>query len=89
MGKTDPQSYALLAAFESFLARAAQRWDLTQAAALSVEFLVAFGSELTPRLDVNTRIRTSKLNPAELATLQSPPYLPFIDQNALQMFQGL
>lgn len=88
MGKTDPQSYALLAAFESFLALVAKRWDLSQSATLSVEFLVAFGAELTPRLDVNTRIRTSKLSPAELATLRSPTYLPYIDQNALEMFQG-
>ena len=51
MGKTDPHSYALLVAFESFLARLAKQWDLKVISGLSVDFLVAFGAELTPRLD--------------------------------------
>ena len=88
MGKTDAQSYALLVAFETFLARAAARWDAAQAAALSVEFLVAFGAELTPRLDVMNRIRTAKLSAAELKTLKSPPHNAFVEQSTLEMFQG-
>lgn len=88
MGKTDAQSYALLVAFETFLARAAATWDAAQAAALSVEFLVAFGAELTPRLDVMNRIRTAKLSAAELKTLKSPPHNAFVEQSTLEMFQG-
>lgn len=88
LGQTDAQAYTLLVAFESFLARAAQRWELAQTAALSVEFLVAFGAELTPRLDVMTRIRTAPLSATELATLRSPPWNAFVDQTSLNMFQG-
>ena len=44
--------------------------------------------ELTPRLDVNARIRTAKLSAEELATLRSPPWCNFVDQNSLAMFQG-
>ena len=57
------------------------------AARLSVEFTVAFGSELTARLDINHRIRSTRLEPEQLATLRALPYAPFVDQNALQMFQ--
>ena len=88
MGRTDAQSYALLAAFESWLARAAARWELAHTATLSVEFLAAFGMELGPRLELTARIRTSRLSAEELATLRAPPFSAFVDQNALAVFQG-
>ena len=88
MGRTDAQSYALLVAFESWLARAAARWELAQTARLSVEFLVAFGAELGPRLEPMVRVRTSRLTAEELATLRSPPFSSFVDLNALAVFQG-
>ena len=81
--------------------------------------MIAFGTELTPRLDVNHRTRTSatlitpfmhifphvqpsppfsglqvnhrirstKLTAEELATLRAPPFVSFVDQSALQIFQ--
>jgi hypothetical protein len=57
------------------------------AARLSVEFTVAFGTELTSRLDINHRVRSTKLTPEELTTLRSPPFAPFVDEIALQIFQ--
>ena len=82
------QPLVVTVAFEGFLAAVAARsWQPAHASRCSVEFCVAFGQELTQRLNINHRVRTTKLTPEELATLRSPPFAPFVDQSALQMFQ--
>merc|ERR1712167_494479 len=45
------------------------------------------GLELTPRLDVHHRIRSTKLTDEEMAVLTSPPYSHFVDQALLERFQ--
>ena len=64
-------------------AGARRRWGR-----LSVEFLTCFGAELTPRLDVHHRIRSTRLSDAEVATLRAPPFSPYVDQNVIVRFQS-
>ena len=45
------------------------------------------GLELTPRLDVHHRIRSTKLTDEEMAVLTSPPYSHFVDQALLERYQ--
>ena len=88
IGGTEPHAYTATCAFEAFLAELAARcWQPRHAARLSVQFLVAFGNELTPRLDATQRIRSTALEPNELAALSSPPLAAYIDQQQLSTFQ--
>ena len=89
IGRVDPSGYAATLAFESFLASlAAACWQPQHVSRLSVDFLVAFGCELTPRLDVNHRIRSTELAAADKAKLRAPPFAAFADQAALAAFQS-
>jgi len=86
-GKT-PLAHALTAAFEDFLKTLAREvWTPTHVRAVSVQFLVAFSAELTPRLDVHHRIRSTALTSAEQHTLSSAPFATFVDQSTLTTFQ--
>ena len=49
----------MTAAFEMYLTRKASGWSAADVSGLSLEFLVAFGRELTPRLDVHHRVRST------------------------------
>jgi len=89
MGEPEPLPLAALKAFEAFLAQKATAWSVQSTSALSVEFLVAFARELTPRLDINFRIYTQKLSDAELATLSTPPFSAFVDSSVLRAFQDV
>jgi hypothetical protein len=81
IGGTSPASHALTLAFESFLARlAACAWTSAHVQPLSVEFLVAFSCELTPRLDVHDRIRSSELSAPQVRVLSSPPFCAYANQ---------
>ena len=89
LGEAAPLPLAALKAFEQYLAhKAATCWGEAQAARLSVDFLIAFGCELTPRLDVHHRIRSGPLRDEELAALTSPPLCRFVDQAMLARFQA-
>lgn len=87
IGKSEPLPLAATQAFESFLARKALSWGDAEVAALSVEFLTAFGRELTPRLDVHHRIRSRLLSQEELATLTSPAFSQALDHSLLHRYQ--
>jgi hypothetical protein len=89
MGEPESLPLAATKAFEAFLAQKARAWGAQQAARLSVEFVVAFGRELTARLDINFRTRSSKLSDTDLATLTSPPFSSFVDHSVLQTFQDV
>ena len=52
LGEAEPLPLAATTAFEKFLTRAAAAWGDEETASLSVEFLIAFGRELTSRLDL-------------------------------------
>lgn len=87
-GALDSHASAVTVALESFLSKlVAAVWTPRHVVRLSVNFLVAFGAELTGRLDVHHRIRSTKLNAAELATLRSEPFKIFVDAKALRTYQ--
>ncbi|KAK3234821.1 hypothetical protein CYMTET_54941 [Cymbomonas tetramitiformis] len=89
IGEISPYAHAVTVAFERFLsALAKDKWHSAQhTAQLSVEFLVAFGTELTPRLGINNRICTQRLSLEAKQTLSNAPYAAYVDQAMLQSFQ--
>ena len=89
LGETGPLPLAALKALEHYIARkATQSWGEEEVGRLSVEFLTCFGAELTPRLDVHHRIRSTRLSDADVATLRAPPFSPYVDQNVIVRFQS-
>ena len=90
IGKPSPEAARRVTdAFEGFLSNlAATHWGAAQVAPLPVDFLLAFGRELTPRLDLMARVRGAKMEAAEVAALRSPPFAAFVDQQQLATFQG-
>lgn len=90
IGLTTPHGLAVTHAFEAYLAKTVQAsWGVETVKALSAGFLVAFAVEMTPRLDVYQRVRSTAMRPDEVATLAAPPYDRFVDQNLLRTFQRL
>ena len=89
IGSLEPACLAATKAFEEYLANRAKAYTDHSIAHLPVEFLVAFGAELTPRLNVDHRARTTTLSEAELRTLTSPPFANFVNQSNLRSFQTL
>merc|ERR1719238_1801863 len=87
MGEVSALPLAAMKALEKYLARKVATWSEDEAKSLSVQFLVCFGLELTPRLDVHHRIRSTKLTDEEMAVLTSPPYPHFVDQALLERYQ--
>jgi hypothetical protein len=88
LGDPSGTGVALVAAFETWLKLTAQGWTTADTELLPVEFLVAFGRELTQRLDCSHRIRSTKLNAESLRTLRTPPFDAYVDQPMLTSFQG-
>lgn len=87
LGEPEPLPLAATRAFEQYLAHKATNWSDAQVSHLSVEFLVAFGRELTPRLDLLHRVRSVALTDQELATLSTPPFRACVDQDVLRRYQ--
>lgn len=87
LGETWPLALAATEAFEMYLARKAMAWSPSDTANFTVEFIVAFGRELTPRLDVHHRIRSTKLKDEEVAILRATPFAAGVDQSVLRRFQ--
>lgn len=88
LGEPTPTAIAATRAFEHYLASKVASWGDAEASRLSVEFLVAFGMEMTQRLDVNHRIRSGKLGEDDIRTLSMPPFSQFVDQGTLHIYQG-
>lgn len=86
IGSTTEQGITLTVAFEKYLSRVVSNWGDRDAATLSVEFLVAFGNEMTERLDLNHRIRSSKLSESDVAILKTVPFSSCVDISALQTY---
>ncbi|CAJ1933302.1 unnamed protein product [Cylindrotheca closterium] len=81
-------SIALTKAFEAWLAElAASHWGDLEASRLSVEFLVAFGNELTERLGINHRILSTSLTHDEMEILSEPPFRSHVLPELLEDFQ--
>ena len=88
IGLTTAPALATTLAFEQYLAATARAaWTTDTVQRLSCEFLVAFAVEMTPRLDINHRVRSCKLSAADVATLSTAPFASFVDQGMLRTFQ--
>eukprot|EP00980_Cylindrotheca_fusiformis_P014714 scaffold4004_cov105-Cylindrotheca_fusiformis.AAC.13 len=87
MGKENADSIALTRAFEVWLEQIATDWGDLEVSILSVDFLIAFGNELTDRLGVNHRIQSSALSDDELKVLSEPPFVNYVRPELLQQFQ--
>ena len=88
LGEATLLPIAATRAFEKYLQRKALHWSDEHTRRFSVEFLVAFGRELTPRLDVSHRIRSTKLTVEEYNALSGPPFSLGVDQGVLHRFQA-
>ena len=88
IGDFTPLSSAVLRAFEKYLETKAQQWSGADVENLSVQFLICFGKELTPRLDINHRCRTRLLTTEEAGVLSTAPYNQFVDGNVMRLYQG-
>lgn len=87
IGMTTTKGLAITQAFEAFLAKAVHSFGDSEALSLSVDFLVAFGNEMTERLDIHNRIRSGRLSEEEMTILSKEPFSSCIDREALEMFQ--
>jgi hypothetical protein len=89
LGQASPVGAAAAATFEKLLvSEYVPFWGDEDAAELSVAFLVAFGNELTPRLDIKHRIRSRQLEKADAAWLRSLPLTWGFEARDLDQFQG-
>eukprot|EP00980_Cylindrotheca_fusiformis_P028789 scaffold22642_cov134-Cylindrotheca_fusiformis.AAC.44 len=88
IGMLNPVALAVTEAFERYLSQLAQQWGDRDAARLSVEFLVAFGRELSGKFDVNNRIRSTGLSKEEMLILATEPFSSCVDPAALREFQS-
>jgi hypothetical protein len=87
MGKLTPKALAITKAFEAYLSQTAWTWGDREACGFAVEFLIAFGNELSSRLDINHRIRSTKLTDEEIEILSKEPFCNHVDREAMQCFQ--
>ena len=87
IGLPEPQALGITAAFEKLLVEEfVPYWEAADLVDFSIQFLVAFGNELTPRLDASHAVRSRSLSTADLAFLRSlPPDIHF-DQHMVDLY---
>jgi hypothetical protein len=87
MGEITANALALLKAFEKYIETKVKKWTGVDVANLSVEFILCFGRELTPKFDINHRLRTRQCSPEEQQLLHSPPYAHFVSSEIVKRYQ--
>lgn len=87
IGMVNPVALAVTEAFEAYLFQLAKEWGDREVVSLSIEFLTAFGRELSPRLNVNNKIRSTKLSKEEMLILATEPFSHCVDPEAMRFFQ--
>ena len=87
MGEITANALAVLKAFEKYLETKVKKWTGVDVANLSVEFLFCFGRELTPKFDINHRLRTRQCTGEEMRLLQSAPYAQFVSSEIVKRYQ--
>jgi hypothetical protein len=88
IGMINPVALAATEAFEAYLSQLAKEWGDREVACLSIEFLVAFGRELSVRLDANNRLRSTKLSTEEMLILATEPFASCVDAELMHFFQS-
>ena len=87
MGEITANALAVLKAFEKYLEAKVKKWTGVDVANLSVEFLLCFGRELTPKFDINHRLRTRQCTGEEMRLLQSATYSQFVSSEIVKRYQ--
>lgn len=87
IGEVTATALALLKAFEKYLETKVKKWTGVDVANLSIEFLFCFGSELTPKFDLNHRLRTRQCTLSEQQILQTAPYTQFVSSVIVKRYQ--
>ena len=87
MGEITANALAVLKAFEKYIETKVKKWTGVDVANLSVEFLFCFGRELTPKFDINHRLRTRQCTAEEQQLLQSAPYAQFVSSEIVKRYQ--
>jgi len=87
MGDLTANALAVLKAFEKYLETKVKKWTPVDVVNLSVEFLFCFGRELSPKFDINHRMRTRQCTPEEVSLLQSLPYSQFVSSDIVKRYQ--
>jgi len=87
MGEITANALAVLKAFEKYIETKVKKWTGVDVANLSVEFLFCFGRELTPKFDINHRLRTRQCSLQEQQLLQSAPYSQFVSSEIVKRYQ--
>ena len=87
IGEVTAMALAVLKAFEKYLETKVKKWTGVDVANLSIEFLFCFGRELTPKFDLNHRLRTRQCTLSEQQILQSAPYAPFVSSVIVKRYQ--
>ena len=80
---------AIFKAFEEYLKFKVKKWSNADVDNLSIEFLICFGKELYPRLDLNNRIRTRELSLEEQKILSNELYIQYINTAIIKKYQLL
>lgn len=89
VGQPTDVGIAFTEAFETLLVNELVGWWTDEdAATLSAAFTVAFGQELTPRLDMEHAIRSRALSPSEVEWLRQLPQCIVFNKNLINVFQG-
>lgn len=87
MGEITANALAVLKAFEKYIETKVKKWTGVDVANLSVEFIFCFGRELTPKFDINHRLRTRPCSHEEQLLLQSAPYAQFVSSEIVKRYQ--
>lgn len=87
MGEITANALAVLKAFEKYIETKVKKWTGVDVTNLSVEFLFCFGRELTPKFDINHRLRTRQCTAEEQQLLQSAPYAQFVSSEIVKRYQ--
>ena len=87
MGEITANALAVLKAFEKYLETKVKKWTGVDVANMSMEFIFCFGRELTPKFDINHRLRTRQCSPEEQLLLQSAPYAQFVNSEIVKRYQ--
>ena len=80
---------AIFKAFEEYLKFKVKKWSNADVDNLSIEFLICFGKELYPRLDLNNRIRSRELSLEEQKILSNELYIQYINTAVIKKYQLL
>ena len=88
VGQPTPEGIAFTEAFEALLTEEyVGWWEDADAATLSTAFIVAFGNELTQRLDLEHALRSRPLPPDDITWLRALPPAIVFNRSLIDTFQ--